>query len=403
MIRKGLKVRIYPSKAQEQQLAQFFGCARWVYNYGLEKRSKAWEVEKKRISCIDLINELPKLKKQEETKWLKEPDSQSLQMSLRNLDTAFQRFFNGVSKYPRFKKKGSYQSCQIPQNVKFNFEDSKVYIPKIGWIEFRISKKFKAKILKQFQGEIKSVTISKVPSGKYFVSALVEVEDEFPAKPEILEETSIGIDLGLSIYATLSTEEKIENPRWLKKSIRKLRHLSRKHAKKKLGSNNRNKSRLKLAKYHEKVANQRRDFQHKLSKKLVSENQTICVETLNVEGMLQNKRLTKSISDASWSQFISILEYKCQWYGVNFIKIDQWEASTKTCSCGVKNANLTLADRTWTCSSCGEMHDRDILAANNIKKFGLRDLTSNIGQSMPEFKPAGVDCTSNYVETGIKQ
>jgi putative transposase len=385
MIYKSFKYRIYPSKAQEQQLAQFFGCARKVYNWGLERKKTLWETENKQISFFDLCKELTVLKSQQETKWLKKAHAQSLQNSLKNLDQAYKNFFNGTAKYPRFKKKGNSDSCQFPVGVKVNFENSKVYIPKIGWI--------KAKLSKEFQGKMKTATISKTLSGKYFAIILVEVKEKLLDKPEILEETSIGIDLGLSTYATLSNGQKIENPKWLKKSTRKLKQLQRKHAKKKIGSKNREKSRLILAKYHEKVANQRRDFQHKLSKKLVSENQTICVETLNVEGMLQNSKLARSINDASWSQFISMLEYKSSWYGVNFIKIDQWEASSKTCSCGVKNEKLTLADRFWTCHSCGEIHDRDILAANSIKKFGLRDLRENleiIGQSMPEFKPDGV-------------
>jgi putative transposase len=264
MIRKAFKYRIYPSKAQEQHLAQFFGCSRFVYNWGLAKKKEAWEKEKKSISFFDLCKELPKFKKQEEMKWLKEADSQGLQCSLKNLDQAYKNFFNGTAKYPRFKKKGNSDSCQFPQRVKADFENSMIIFPKLGEI--------KAKISKEFEGKIKTVTISKTPSGKYFASVLVEVEGELPSKPKILEGTTIGIDVGLSTYATLSTGEKIENPRWLKKSTRKLRQLSRKHSRKKNGSNNRNKSRLKLAKYHEKVANQRRDFQHKLSKKLVSEN-----------------------------------------------------------------------------------------------------------------------------------
>jgi putative transposase len=381
MIRKPFKYRIYPSKAQEQQLSQFFGCSRYVYNWALGKKKEAWEVEKKNISIFDISNELTQLKKQEDKLWLKQAHAQMLQASLQNLDKAYKNFFSGQNKFPKKKKKSNHQSCQFPQFCKVNFQESKVYIPKIGWV--------KAKFDREFQGKIKTVTVSKTPSGKYFCNILVEIEGELPAKPKILETSAIGIDLGLTTYATLSNGQKIENPRCLSKSIRKLRQLQRKHSKKKNKSKNRDKSRLKLAKYHEKVANQRRDFQHKLSKKLISENQTICVETLNIEGMLQNRKLARSISDASWGQFISMLEYKSQWYGVNFVKIDQWEASTKTCSCGVKNTNLTLSNRTWTCKSCGETHDRDILAAKNIKKFGLRDL-KNIGQSMPEFKPDGV-------------
>jgi putative transposase len=383
MIRKGFKYRIYPSKIQEHQLAQFFGCARWVYNWGFERKEKFWKEEKKKISIFDLSNELTQLKKKEETKWLNDCYSQCLQASLQNLDKAYKNFFSSQNKFPKKKKKSNFQSCKFPQFCKVNFEDSKICIPKLGWV--------KAKFHRKFNGAIKTVTISKTPSGNYFASVLVEVEGELPSKQEILEETSIGIDVGLSTYATLSTGEKIENPKWLKKSLRKLQHLSRKHSKKKSNSKNKEKARIKLAKLHEKVANQRRDFQHKLSKKLVSENQTICVETLGIIDMLQNKRLARSISDASWGQFISMLDYKSSWHGVNFYKIGRFEASTKTCSCGVKNEKLTLADRTWTCNSCNATHDRDILAANNIKKFGLRDLRKenlkNIGQSMPEFKP----------------
>jgi putative transposase len=363
---KAHKFRIYPNKHQKVLLAKHFGCSRFIYNWALNLKQKAYQNNQENLSKFHLANKLPEMKKDEETSWLKEVNSQTLQASIAHLDKAFTSFFGKNSKFPKFKSKHkSKDSFEVPQNTKVDFKTKRVMIPKFG------KKGLRCHFSKEFEGIIKTSTISRNASGQYFISILVEDNIKIPEKTEIDADKTIGIDLGIKTFAVTSDGEKFENPKYLKKSEKKLRKAQRSLSHKTKGSNNRNKARVKVARTHQKISNQRTDFLHKLSTKLISENQTICLEDLNVEGMLKNHKLAKSISDASWSEFVRMLEYKAEWYGKNIIRIGGFEPSSKLCTCGVKNDKLTLKDREWTCLSCGETHDRDALGAWNIRTFGL--------------------------------
>lgn len=373
MTYKAFKYRLYPTKEQENLFVQHFGHCRYIYNWGLNQKLEQYQKHGKSDSCIDLINKMVQLKKQKDTEWLKDVNSQSLQMSLRNLDNAFTRFFRKKTKFPKFKNKRGNQSFQCPQDCLIDFDNQLLSIPK-----FRNKNKIKVRIDRKFEGKIKTVTVSKNKSGKYFAAVLVEIPEELPSKPMVIADRTIGIDLGLKDFATLSTGEKISNPRNLKKSLDKIKYLHYKLSKTKKRSKRREKAKIRLAKAYEKISNQRNDFLHKLSYKLTHDNQvdTICMEDLNVRGMMKNYRLAQSISDVSWSRFVELLKYKCDWYGKNLYQIGRFEPSSKMCSCGKLNNDLKLRDREWTCQNCGATHDRDILAAQNIKRFGLIRLNS---------------------------
>jgi putative transposase len=364
---KAYEYRIYPTDEQKMQIAQHIGCARWIYNYALEKKSKAWSESRKNLSRFDIQKDLPKLKKQEETKWLVEVNSQTLQASLEHLEHAYKRFFKEKKGFPKFKSKhNNRQSFSVPQHVSVDFENGLINLPKMEPI--------KVKFHRQFEGKIKTVTVKKTPTNKYFVSILVESIEEPKKKKAVKEKTTIGIDMGIKDFATLSSGEKVENPKTLKKSEKKLTKAQRKLSRKVKGSKNRNKQRVRVAKVYETISNTRKDFLHKLSHKLTHENQvdSIVIEDLNVSGMMRNHRLAKSIGDCSWSEFVRQLEYKSEWYGKNLIKIGRFEPSSKTCNqCGAINHDLKLSDREWTCKSCGTNHDRDVNAAINIKNIGL--------------------------------
>jgi len=254
----------------------------------------------------------------------------------------------------------------MPQHYTVNFEKSLVKLPKIGEV--------KAILHRRFEGTLKTATISKTCTGKYYISILVEDGKELPAKQDFSESTTIGIDVGIKDFAVLSTGEKVENPKYLKNSLNRLKVLQKRVSRKVKGSKNRDKARLLLSKLHEKISNQRNDFQHKLSSKLISENQAIALETLNVKSMQKNHCLAQSISDSAWSSFVIKLEYKAEWLGKTILRIGQFEPSSKLCSvCGYYNLDLTLKDREWECPDCNTKHDRDINAAINIKKFSLQD------------------------------
>ena len=363
MIRRTYKYRIYPNRKQRELFEKHFGCIRWVYNWGLEKKVKSYQQNKKQISCFDLTKELTKLKKMENFQWLNEVNSQSLQMALRNLDNAFTNFFRKQNNFPRFKsKKNNNYSFQVPQYLKLN---DRLNIPKIPNIKIKLSKKI--------EGKIKTATIRKISTGKYFISILVEQDKELSLKPKIIEKTTVGIDFGIKTFATISDGRKLKNPKFLDKSLKKLKKQQKWLSRKANGSNNRMKQRLKVALIYEKVANQRLDFLHKFSYQLTHENQvdSIAIENLNVSGMMKNHCLARVISDVSWKEARRQLEYKCDWYGKNLLVIGRFEPSSKMCSCGAINCELTLADREWTCPICGTKHDRDFLASQNIKKFAL--------------------------------
>lgn len=356
---KAFKYRIYPSKTQEELVLKHIGSARFIYNLALETKTTVYIGRRVSLSSFDIIKQLPELKK--ECEWLKEVNSQTLQASIKNLDTAFTRFFRGQGDFPRFKSKWrSKQSFCVPQSVSVDVESSKLFIPKFkGGIKIELHRPLK--------GTIKQATISRTPSGKYYASILCDTNTKCVPKLEVDKDTTIGVDLGIKDFLVTSEAEVVDNPQYLRKMEARLKYVQSRYSKNK-GA--RTKHRLRLL--HEKVANQRKDFLHKVSTKLVMENHSIAIEDLNVKGMLKNHCLAKSISDVSWGMFRTMLEYKSEWYGTNLLKIGRYEPSSKTCSCcGNKNTELTLKDREWTCVKCNTEHDRDINAAINIKNFAL--------------------------------
>lgn len=373
MILRAYKYRAYPTKEQEVLLAKHFGCSRWVYNYALDKKIKTYQTTKESLSRFTIQKDLPELKKAEETKWLKEVNSQSLQASLENLDKAFTKFFRDKKGFPKFKSKhNNRQSFSVPQNGIVDFETSTISLPKF-------KNPIKCKLHRRFEGNSKTVTISKTPTGKYFVSVLVEVNEDIPKSKPIDENKAVGIDLGIKTFAVLSNGEEIQNPKHLRSALKRLKKQQRRVSKKVKGSNNRKKAVKKLAILHEKVSNKRNDFLHKVTAKLVSENDTICLETLSASNMMKNHKLAQALSDISIGKFNEILEYKAKWNGVNILRIGRFQPSSKMCSCGEINKELKLSDRVWTCKACGVTHDRDELAANNIKKFAFINLKNTAG------------------------
>jgi len=357
--------RLYPTVEQSRQLDQHIGSCRFVYNWALGKKIKTYEQTKKSISRFDLNKLMPSLKT--ENPWLADVNSQSLQGMTKQVESAFTRFFREKKGFPKFKsKKNLVQAFPVPQHYFVNFEKSVVKLPKIGEI--------KAVLHRKFEEELKTATVSKTCTGKYFISILIENGKELPSKQTFSESTTVGIDVGIKDFAVLSTGEKIENPKYLKNSIQRLKVLQKRVSKKQKGSKNREKAKQLLAKLHEKITNQRNDFQNKLSFKLVSENQAIALETLNVKGMQKNHHLAQAIGDSAWSSFVTKLEYKAGWYGKTILRIGRFEPSSKICNvCGYHNSNLTLKDREWICPDCKTKHNRDINAAINIKKFALQD------------------------------
>ncbi len=363
MILKAIKYRLYPTKLQAELLDKHIGACRFIYNLALETKQVAWASAKVNLSRFDLNLQIPELKK--ELEWLKNINSQSLQATISNMDTAYQNFFKGAAKYPTFKhKKKARKSFSIPQRIKII--QNKISFPKF-------KEGIKAVIHRKFDGEIKSGTVSKTPTGKYFISVLFETHNVITVKPKVNRENTVGIDLGIKTFATLSNGQVIENPRHLKKALSKLKYTQRKYSKYK-GK----RTKQKLARLYEKVTNRRNDFLHKVSKKLIDENQAIALETLNVDGMMKNHSLAQAIQDVAWGRFNEFLNYKAEWYGVNILRIGQFEPSSKMCHCGVLNKELKLSDREWACKSCGSVNDRDLLAAQNIKKFALRNYVSGV-------------------------
>ncbi len=346
---------------------QHIGACRFTYNWALELKIKAYETEKKHLSRFELQEILVKdLKATHE--WLKDVNSQSLLNSLINLESAFTKIFREKKGFPNFKsRKNPLQSFQIPQHYTVDFETNTIKLPKI-------KQPIKAKLHRKFEGKLKTVTVSRTPTGKFYISILVDNEEEMPDKQYFDDNSTIGIDVGIKDFAIFSNGEKIDNPKYLRNSMLRLKILQKRLSKKQKGSKNRANARLAVSKLHEKISNQRADFLHKTSSKIISENQAIVIESLNVSGMLKNHCLAQSISDVSWSMFFNQLEYKAEWYGKNLLKIGRFEPSTKICNyCGFHNKDLTLADREWQCPDCITIHDRDINAAINIKKFALQN------------------------------
>ncbi len=373
---RAYRYRFYPTEEQEALLLRTLGCARFVYNWGLTlrtdqyKKFKAGETGQK-PTFKWASSELTKLKKASEYDWLNEVSSVALQQSLRHLETAFQKFWNPKlrAKYPSFKKKSAVGGgSAIFTRSAFR------YHPGRGELTLaKMKSPLKVRWSRKFKGDPSTVTVSLDAAGRWHVSILVR--EEIPTLKPSAE--TVGIDVGITHFATLSTGEKIENPRRLKRSLRSLRKHQRALSRKKKGSSNKNKARLLVARLHARVADMRRDFQHKLTTRLVCENQAIFIESLNVSGMLKNRRLARSIADASWSEFFRQLAYKAKWYGRQLVAIDRFFPSSKTCSeCGTILEKLLLSERSWICA-CGVEHDRDLNAAKNIRAAGLAVLAEN--------------------------
>jgi len=355
---KSFKFQLLPTKQQKNLLGQHFGCKRFVWNYFLNKRKEEYLNNKKTLNYYDCARELTQLKEMQEYDWLNKVNSQTLQHTLRDLDTAYNRFFRKESKFPNFKSKHHKQSFRVPQHI--TVADGKIYFPKFKeGIEVNVHRQF---------GKIKFITVTKTPTEKYFVSLTCEEKETKKLKQN---KNKIGIDLGIKEFAVCSNGERFENPKHYHKVEKKLKYNQRQLSKKVKGGTSRNKQRIKVAFLHERVANSRLDFLHKLSKKLIDENQVICVEDLNVKGMMSNHKLAKAIGTTGWGGFLRQLTYKANWYGRTIIKIDRFFPSSKTChSCGFINQELSLKDREWKCA-CGKHIDRDLNASLNILKQGL--------------------------------
>ena len=341
-----------------------FGCVRYIYNWALSKRIESFQNNNDDISWKDMSSMLTSLKKESDKLWLNDVSAECLQQSLIDLNSAYTNFFRRKKGFPNFKSKRNCNHYRAINIVVVDQDKCKIRLPKIGWVNFFSNRKY--------VGKFKSVTISMTPTMKFFISINVDDGKDVIDKPEISYDTSVGIDVGIKNFAVTSNGDVINNPKFLEKSIGRIKVLQKRLNRKTKGSNNYVKSRIKLAKEYEKITNRRNDFLHKISTNIVRENQTIIVEDLNISGLMKNHNMAKSILSASWYSFFKMLEYKCGWYGKNFITIGRFDPSSKMCECGYINDELKLSDRLWSCPNCGIVNDRDFLAAKNIKKFGLQ-------------------------------
>ena len=379
---RAYKYRIYPTDEQKVLFAKTFGCCRFVYNWALNLRIEAYKSDKRTVPYKEIqdcmVNEL-----KAEHDWLKEVNSQSLLYSLRNLETAYTNFFRNTKAvgFPKFKSRKSRQSFLCPQHCRVDFERGTITIPK--------AKDIPAVLHRKFRGAVKTVTVSMTPSGKYFASVLVDTSIQELQAAEPQEKTTVGIDLGIKSLVVCSDGRTFDNPKNLQHRLQRLAMLQKRLSRKQKGSANRDKARVKIARLQEHISNCRKDNLHKITHTLTHDSQvrTICMEDLNVKGMQRNHHLAQAVVDASFGMFLTMLEYKCRWYGVNLIKIDRFAPSSKTCGkCGHIYKGLKLSERSWICPECGTHHDRDFNAACNIKDFGLKALPTERGKVKP------VDC-----------
>ena len=361
---KTYKFRIYPTAEQEIFLAKHFGCTRFVYNHFLNERKEQYQKDKKSDNYYAQAKSLTEIKKREETEWLKEVNSQTLQFALRALDTAFLNFFRGNAQFPKFKSRKHKNTFTIPQFG--SISDGLLHIPKF-------KNGIKIKSHRDIVGKIGKMSISKTPTGKYYVSVFTEqVIDEIPKTGK-----QAGIDLGIKDFVVTSEGTKFKNNRYTKLYAKQLKKAQQHLSRKKKGSNGFEKQKLKVAKIHEKIASCRLDTLHKVSRRLVNDYDVIVCEDLNVKGMIKNHKLSKHIADASWGNFVTLLQYKCDWYGKQLIKVNRFFPSSKCCSdCGWINQELNLSIREWTCKSCGVVHHRDENASKNILKEGLKNISA---------------------------
>ena len=376
---QAFKFRIYPLDSQKELLEKHFGCSRFIYNHFLKEKQEEYLTAGKGLTYNKCSKILTTLKKSENYSWLNVVNSQSLQQSLQNLETAYGNFFRKKSKFPRFKKKSNHQSFTVPQGIKLKYDRLQIYKFKEG---------IPISIHQPILGKIKSATISKTPTDKYFASILCEV----PKKSKPKTGKSVGIDLGITDFIVTSDGEKVKNPNFSRGLKDKLKthqkHLSRKTK----GSNRYKRQRKKVARIHEKITNSRNDFQHKLSTSLIERYDMISLESLAVKNMIKNGNLSYSIQDSSWSSFVSMLEYKAKWYGKDIRRIERFYPSSKTCSsCDFIIDKLPLSVRKWQCPKCGENHDRDVNAAKNIHRQGL---------AITDVEMEALD-SSNRIETAV--
>lgn len=382
---RAYRYKMRPTKVQAEYFSKCFGCARFVYNHALQERIDAYKAEKKSMSFFDQCASLCKLKKEEEYSWLNEVPALMLNYSLLNLNNAYNHFFKTKSGFPKYKsKKTGRDSVKFdPDSTRYNFEQFKVRIPKLGWVKLCRERTFDADKVK-----VNSTTVSRDACGTYW--CIVSIEDGILPKPKtkVRKENAVGLDLGISDFAVLSSGERIPNLRFFEAQEKRIAEAQRCLARKQRGSKDVPSSRryvryrTKLAKTHRCIENRRTDFLQKTSTSFIRRYQTICIEDLNVKGMMQNERLAGAIGSVSWTEFVRILVYKSEWYGVNLLRAGRFDPTSQTCSvCGYRDSDVrNLSVRSWTCPQCGTHHDRDINAAVNIMNTAI-DKNFNNNQS----------------------
>lgn len=383
----GLKFRAFSTPKQHEQIIQTIGCARFTFNFFLGERQEVYHETKETLRSGEFKQSFNALKDHPMFNWLKKVDKFALECALEQVDDAFDRFFKGQNRYPKFrskhKSKQSYSTKETNGNIALDFEKEQIKLPKLGWVNVKLSKKQRRLFKEQgFNGKIKGATVTVHSSGQTHIS--LKIEEVVPIENDIdwslvSAENIMGCDLGLTHFLIDSNGNKIENPRYLKQYLKKLATLQRQLKNKKKGSSNYKKLQHNVAKLHLKISNLRKDFLHKQSRKLVNENQVIVLEDLNVKGLIKNKKLARSIADVSWSTFVTFVSYKAIWDNKKVVLINRFFASSKQCNgCKEKHTLLSLSDRIWVCPSCGAEHDRDRNAANNIKEEGIRILRTPV-------------------------